>query len=105
MVGLLMPIKDRLKALRKAAELTQQALAVKAGLSISAVVQIENGSIPDPRLSTVRALAKGLGVTLDDLGAEDDEGELPVEEPAPEPPPAEAKPEKAKKPARKPKEK
>jgi transcriptional regulator with XRE-family HTH domain len=89
-----MPIKDRLKALRKAAGMTQQALAVKAGLSISAVVQIENGSIPDPRLSTVQALARGLGVTLNDLGAEDDQGG-PAEEPAPEPPKA--------KPARKPK--
>jgi transcriptional regulator with XRE-family HTH domain len=75
MLGLLMPIKDRLKALRKEKQLTQQSLAVKAGLSVSAVVQIENGTIPDPRLSTVRALARGLGVTLDELGAEDDGGE------------------------------
>ena len=72
MVGLQMAIRERLRELRQAAGLTQQALAMKAGLSISAVVQIENGTIPDPRISTVRALARGLGVTLDKLGAEDE---------------------------------
>jgi transcriptional regulator with XRE-family HTH domain len=95
-----MPIKDRLKALRKAKDMTQQALAVKAGLSVSAVVQIENGTIPDPRLSTVRALARGLGVTLNDLGAED-EDETPQDvgpEPEPEQPPPEAPPTKRRKP-------
>jgi transcriptional regulator with XRE-family HTH domain len=73
-----MPIKDRLKRLRKAAEMTQQALASAAGLSISVVVQIESGKIPDPRVSTLRALAKALGVGLLDLAGEnDDEGEAP----------------------------
>jgi transcriptional regulator with XRE-family HTH domain len=81
---LLMPIKDRLRELRTAAGLTQQALAVKAGLSVSAVVQIENGTIPDPRISTVRALAKALGVSLSLLGEE--EGDLPPPEPPPEKP-------------------
>jgi transcriptional regulator with XRE-family HTH domain len=83
-----MPIKDRLKALRKAAGLTQQALAFKAGLSVSAVVQIENGTIPDPRLSTVRSLARGLEVSLDELGAEDE----PPPEAEPEQPPEPPKP-------------
>jgi transcriptional regulator with XRE-family HTH domain len=81
-----MAIRERLRELRQAAGLTQQALAFKAGLSISAVVQIENGSIPDPRLSTVCALARGLGVTLDGLGAEDDAQEPASEaEPPPKP--------------------
>ena len=62
-----MPIKDRLRELRTAAGLTQQDLAVKAGLSISAVVHIEAGRIPDPRVSTLKALAKALGCRLDDL--------------------------------------
>jgi transcriptional regulator with XRE-family HTH domain len=58
--------------------MTQQALATAAGLSISAVVHIKAGRIPDPRISTLRALAKALGVSLDDLAAED---EPPAEEP------------------------
>jgi transcriptional regulator with XRE-family HTH domain len=57
----------RLKRLREAAGLTQQELAARAGLSISAVTQTEGGQKKDPRLSTVIALAKVLGVTLDEL--------------------------------------
>jgi transcriptional regulator with XRE-family HTH domain len=42
-------------------------LAVRAGLSLSVVSQIEQGSIPDPRVSTLLKLAAALGVTLDEL--------------------------------------
>jgi transcriptional regulator with XRE-family HTH domain len=69
----LMPIKDRLRELRTAAGLTQQDLAVKAGLSMSAVAHLEGGRIPDPRLSTLKALARALGVSLDDLAREESE--------------------------------
>jgi transcriptional regulator with XRE-family HTH domain len=86
MLSVLMPLKDRLKELRKAAGLTQQALAEKARLSISAVVHIEKGRIPDPRASTVKALAGALGVTIDELLANDDQGEPPAEAPPPESP-------------------
>jgi transcriptional regulator with XRE-family HTH domain len=34
---------------------------------VSLVTQIEQGRTSDPRLSTLRALAKALGVTLDEL--------------------------------------
>lgn len=77
MVGVLMPLKDRLKELRTAAGLTQQALATKAGMSVSAVVHIEAGRVPDPRLSSLRALAKALGVSLDDLAENDEPAEKP----------------------------
>jgi DNA-binding XRE family transcriptional regulator len=66
-----MAIKDRLKRLRTAAGLTQQALATAAGLSISAVIHIEKGRIPDPRGSTLKALASALGTTVDALLADD----------------------------------
>jgi transcriptional regulator with XRE-family HTH domain len=36
-------------------------------LSISAVTQIEQGTNQDPRASTLRTLARVLGVTVDDL--------------------------------------
>jgi transcriptional regulator with XRE-family HTH domain len=67
-----MALKDRLRELRTAAGLTQQALAVKAGLSISVVVHLEGGRIPDPRVSTVKALAAALGARVDDLLADDE---------------------------------
>jgi transcriptional regulator with XRE-family HTH domain len=58
---------------RQAAGLTQQALAVKTGLSVSAVGRFEAGRFPDPRASTLKALAKALGVTLDALVSDEDE--------------------------------
>lgn len=59
-----------LKALRAERGLTQQQLAGKAGLSISLVTQVEQGSVADPRLSTLIALAGALGVSADRLVAE-----------------------------------
>ncbi len=76
------PIARRLKKLRATAGMSQQSLAVAAGLSVSLVSQIERGSRSDPRISTTTALAKALGVTLDELvvGTDfeaADSGELP----------------------------
>jgi transcriptional regulator with XRE-family HTH domain len=76
-----MPIKDKLKALRTRAGLTQQALAVKAGLSVSAVIHIEAGRIPDPRISTLKALAEALGCRIDDLAING--GDEPAPKPSP----------------------
>ena len=97
MVGLLMPLKDRLKELRKAADLTQQALATKAGLSMSAIIHLEAGRIPDPRISTLRAIARVLGVTVDELIDDDQaEAEAEAEELAPEEKPTAKKKPKGK---------
>lgn len=63
--------KERLKALREAAGLTQQELAVKAGTNAGVIAGLEQqGGTPDPRLSTVAALAKALGVSVEDLMSE-----------------------------------
>jgi transcriptional regulator with XRE-family HTH domain len=99
MLELLMPIKDRLKALRTGAGLTQQQLAFDSGLSISVVAHIESGRIPDPRISTLKALARALGVGVAALVEDEDEGEEPAaaEPPPPAPPPV-ARPAGGKKP-------
>ena len=60
----LMPFHDRLKALRKASGLTQEGLAYKAGLSVSAVAKLERLPM-DPAYSTLLKLAGALGVGLD----------------------------------------
>lgn len=59
-------LSKRLKELREreGEKMTQQELATAAGLSLSVVAQIEQGKIPDPRLSTLRALAKALNVPV-----------------------------------------
>jgi transcriptional regulator with XRE-family HTH domain len=78
---------ERIRQLRHAAGMTQQSLAVAAGLSISVVVQLENGLRDDPRISTVAALARALGVTIDELIPTTGQGE---------PPPAKKTPRKRK---------
>lgn len=60
-------VGENLKRLRKAAKKTQQEVAFAAGLSVSIVSQIEQGSNQDPRGSTLRALAGALGTTVDAL--------------------------------------
>jgi len=60
-------IAQRVKELRGRSGLTQQAVAMAAGLSVSVVSQIEQGTNADPRLSTLLALAAALGVSLDEL--------------------------------------
>jgi len=52
-----------LKRLRRRRGLTQQALAVKAGVSLGYLSRLEVG-MHDPRLSTLRKLAKALGVKV-----------------------------------------
>src|SRR5258707_1119851 len=78
----------RLKEVREAAGLSQQALAVRAGLSISVVSRLEQGAQDNPRLHTIKAIADALGVTVDDLLREErpaspaDEDRPPEKKPA-----------------------
>jgi len=60
-------VAKRIMELRQAAGLTQQELAVKAGLSISNLSQIEQGKRRDPRISTITALAAALDVDVAEL--------------------------------------
>jgi DNA-binding XRE family transcriptional regulator len=55
-----------LTAWRKAAGLTQAALAQRSGVRTSTICNIETSKI-DPRISTMKALADALGVDIDDL--------------------------------------
>jgi transcriptional regulator with XRE-family HTH domain len=60
-------ISENMKRLRAAAGMTQQSLAIAAALSVSVVSQIEQGTNSDPRMTTLVALARALGVTVDAL--------------------------------------
>ena len=53
--------RARLARLREQAVLTQKELAEKAGITELSVHKIENG-LQNPRPSTIRALARALGV-------------------------------------------
>jgi transcriptional regulator with XRE-family HTH domain len=60
---LIVPLADRIKALREAAGLSQMALAVRAGIALSALTKIEQGAAQHPRYDTIRAIARALGIT------------------------------------------
>lgn len=60
------PIAGRLRRLRAAAGLTQEALAAKAGVSSKAVKQWEQG-LRGPSAAQLEPLSHALGVSLIDL--------------------------------------
>ena len=59
-------VEENLKRLRKAAGMTQEQLARRADLSLGYVQRLEVGR-HDPPVSTLRALAKALGVPVTEL--------------------------------------
>lgn len=62
-------IGANVRRLRHEEGMTQEQLAEAAGLSVSLIQQIERGT-KDPRASTLLALARALGCTVDGLLAE-----------------------------------
>jgi transcriptional regulator with XRE-family HTH domain len=72
--------------------MSQQALAAAAGVSISVVTQLEQGMKTDPRISTVAALARALGVGIDALASEPPAGQRPAADPPPRDRPKARKP-------------
>ncbi len=58
------------KAIRKYRQeknMSQEALARTANLSLPTIVKIESGETPNPGIETVKKIADALGVSLDDL--------------------------------------
>lgn len=62
-----MKLGQRIKALRKQRCLTQEELAIKAGVSYTTLIKVENEAIKNPSFESVVAIAKGLSVSLDEL--------------------------------------
>jgi transcriptional regulator with XRE-family HTH domain len=60
-------IGPTLKRLREARALTQESLALAAGVPRSRIAALEGGRIANPGIETLLPLARALGVTLDDL--------------------------------------
>ena len=56
-----------LQRARQAANLTQQQLCQKAGLSYSTLAKIERGAIKAPSIFTIQTIARVLGLSLDEL--------------------------------------
>ncbi|MFJ2030463.1 helix-turn-helix domain-containing protein [Streptosporangium sp. NPDC087985] len=71
-----MTIGERLKVARSYADLSQEILAERAGVSIDTIRKLEQGQRQGARISTLGALAHALGITTTALA----EGVIPQEE-------------------------
>ena len=60
-------IGDKIKKLRNKQGLTQDKLARKANLPYTTLTKIETNVITKPSIQTVAKIAKGLGVSIDNL--------------------------------------
>jgi len=60
-------IGDKIKQLRNKQGLTQDELARKSDLPYTTLTKIESNVITKPTIQTVIKIAKGLGISLDDL--------------------------------------
>ena len=59
-------IGDKLRDTRKRKLLTQQELAIRAGIGVNTVIRIERNQV-DPQGRTIRKLAEALGVAPSEL--------------------------------------
>ena len=60
-------IAQNIKKYRKKKGISQDKLSKLAGVTYNTIIKIESGATLNPRVDTLRLIAKGLGVTVDDL--------------------------------------
>ena len=66
---------ENLVRIRKERKLSQEGVARCSGLATVTISKLEEGKSSDPRMSTVRKLAKGLGCPVEAFFSEDSEVE------------------------------
>lgn len=60
-------ISENLKRFKENKHLSQSGLCEITGLAYHTIAKIEAGATPDPRISTLKKIAKALGVSIDVL--------------------------------------
>lgn len=60
-------ISKNIKKYRFKKGISQDKLSKLAGTALYTITKIESGATPDPRIETVKKIARALGVTVDDL--------------------------------------
>lgn len=60
-------IGQKIRVWRAKKDLTQDELAKKADIPYPTLIKIESDTVTNPTLETVKKIAAGLGVTLDEL--------------------------------------
>lgn len=68
-------MRFRIRDLAKERDLTAEELAQRAGVKYSALKNIWQGRTKDPKYSTLRAIARALGVSVEQLEAQDQPGQ------------------------------
>lgn len=60
-------IAKNMKKYRAMAYISQDKLSKLAGITLHTITKIESGATSDPRIETVKKIAKALRITLNDL--------------------------------------
>jgi len=60
-------IAQNIKKCRKKRGISQDKLSKLAGVTYNTIIKIESGATLNPRVDTLRLIAKGLDVTVDSL--------------------------------------
>lgn len=60
-------IAKNIKKYRDKLGISQDKLSKLAGVTLHTLTKIETGATPDPRIETLKKIAKGLKVNVDDL--------------------------------------
>ncbi len=60
-------IAKNIKKYRDKLGVSQDKLSKLAGVTLHTLTKIETGATPDPRIETLKKIAKGLNVSVDDL--------------------------------------
>jgi len=62
-----MPIADNLKKYRKKKSVSQDKLSKLADVTYNTIIKLESGATKNPRVETLRPIAKALDVSVDEL--------------------------------------
>ncbi|WKZ27964.1 MAG: helix-turn-helix transcriptional regulator [Candidatus Dojkabacteria bacterium] len=60
-------IAEKIRNKRSELGLTQEQLAIKAGIPYTTLSKIENDLVPNPTIKTLKKIADALGILVDDL--------------------------------------
>ena len=60
-------IAKNIKKYRAKLGISQDKLSKLANITLHTITKIESGATPDPRIETLKKIAKGLNVSVDDL--------------------------------------
>ncbi len=60
-------LADDIKRLRKKKKISQDKLSKIADIAYNTIIKIERGGVQNPRIKTIKSLAKALDITIDKL--------------------------------------